>query len=69
MHFGGAEEGERQKDEGPSLYEIIGLPETATANQIIKHFRRRAVKEHPDKGGDQEKYRQLSEAYEILKDP
>ena len=27
------------------------------------------MKEHPDKGGDPEKYRQLSEAYEILKDP
>lgn len=33
----------------------MGVPSTATPDEIKKHFRKRAIKEHPDKGGDPEK--------------
>jgi len=41
----------------------------ATQDEIKKSFRRIALKEHPDKGGDPEKFKDITVAYEILSDP
>lgn len=41
----------------------------ATTDEIKKAFRKKALKEHPDKGGDPEKFKDLSLAYEALSDP
>ncbi len=53
-------------------YEILGLTKDANENEIKKAYRKLAVKFHPDKNpGDQaaeEKFREATEAYEILKD-
>jgi DnaJ homolog subfamily A member 2 len=37
------------------LYKILEVPKTATTDEIKKAFRKKALKEHPDKGGDPEK--------------
>ena len=50
-------------------YDLIGVPKNATADEIKKAFRKKALKEHPDKGGDPEKFKDLSVAYEVLSDP
>jgi molecular chaperone DnaJ len=50
-------------------YEILGLAKEASADEIKKAYRKAAVKHHPDKGGDEAKFREVSEAYEVLKDP
>jgi DnaJ family protein A protein 2 len=50
------------------LYEILGVPKTADANEIKKAFRKLALKHHPDKGGDVDKFKELSGAAEILMD-
>ena len=52
-----------------SLYEILGLGPGASADEVKKAFRKIAIKAHPDKGGDPEKFRTYTEAYEILSNP
>lgn len=50
-------------------YEILGISKEASADEIKKAFRKAAVKYHPDKdGGDEAKFKEASEAYEVLKD-
>lgn len=50
-------------------YEILGISKGASADEIKKAFRKAAVKYHPDKeGGDETKFKEASEAYEVLKD-
>lgn len=50
-------------------YEVLGVGKDASADEIKKAFRKAAVKHHPDKeGGDETKFKELNEAYEVLKD-
>lgn len=50
-------------------YEVLGVPKSASADEIKKAFRKAAVKFHPDKeGGDETKFKEANEAYEVLKD-
>lgn len=54
-------------------YEVLGLGKTATADEIKKAYRRLALKYHPDRNQDdptaEDKFKEASEAYEILSDP
>ncbi len=50
-------------------YEILGVGKSASDDEIKKAFRKLAVKYHPDKeGGDEPKFKEANEAYEVLKD-
>ncbi len=49
-------------------YEILGVGKDASADEVKKAFRRQAVEHHPDRGGDETKFKELNEAYEVLKD-
>lgn len=50
-------------------YEVLGVAKDASADEIKKAFRKAAVKHHPDKeGGDETKFKEINEAYEVLKD-
>ncbi len=54
-------------------YGVLGLKKEATAEEIKKAYRKLAVKFHPDKNQGEkkaeEKFKELTEAYEVLGDP
>lgn len=52
-----------------SFYDILGVSKSATQDDIKKAFRTLAHKYHPDKaGGDEQKFKEVSEAYSVLGD-
>jgi len=51
-------------------YEVLGIGKDASPDEVKKAFRRAAIQHHPDKeGGDETKFKEVNEAYEVLKDP
>jgi molecular chaperone DnaJ len=49
-------------------YDVLGVKKDASADELKKAFRRAAVEHHPDRGGDEAKFKEINEAYEVLKD-
>lgn len=50
-------------------YDVLGVARNASAEDIKRAYRKKAVELHPDKGGDAEKFKEVNEAYQVLKDP
>ncbi len=51
------------------LYDILNIDENASKAEIKDSYRRLAHKHHPDKGGDEEVFKEIKVAYETLIDP
>lgn len=51
------------------LYEILGVSRDASDEEIKRSYRRLARELHPDAGGDEERFKELTTAYEVLKNP
>lgn len=50
-------------------YEALGIPRSATADDVKRAFRERARSAHPDKGGNPADFRRIEEARAVLSDP
>ena len=51
-----------------NYYEILGIDKKANKEDVKKAFRKLAQKYHPDKGGSEDKFKEITEAYSILSD-
>eukprot|EP00397_Hematodinium_sp_SG-2012_P039687 GEMP01043366.1.p1 GENE.GEMP01043366.1~~GEMP01043366.1.p1 ORF type:complete len:379 (+),score=76.66 GEMP01043366.1:103-1239(+) len=50
------------------LYEVLGVHRESSVDDIKKAYRRAALKHHPDKGGDEEMFKEVNAAWETLGD-
>ena len=57
-----------QKPDNDEYYNVLGVEKDAGQNSIKKAYHKLAMKYHPDKGGDPEKFKHISEAFEVLSD-
>lgn len=54
--MGGGRSGPPKEVDNKKYYELLGVEKTATTDEIKKAFRKLALKHHPDRGGDKEKF-------------
>jgi len=64
----GGMRGPREDVDTEKLYETLGVEKTATKKEIRKAYMKLSRTHHPDKGGDEHKFKEISAAYEILSD-
>ena len=51
-----------------NYYKILRVKNNANKQEIKRAYKKLAIKCHPDKGGSNEKFKEISEAYEVLSD-
>lgn len=50
------------------FYDVLGVSKNDSADTIRKAYRKLAVKNHPDKGGDEAKFKEIQKAFDVLGD-
>ena len=51
------------------LYDLLNVSKNSTDEEIKKAYKKAALEHHPDRGGDSDKFKEISNAYSILSDP
>jgi DnaJ-class molecular chaperone len=51
------------------LYKILNVSKKSSQDEIKKAYRKLALEHHPDKGGDSDTFKEITEAYSVLSDP
>ena len=49
-------------------YKVLGVAESATAKEITRAYRKLAKEHHPDAGGHEELFKEISSAFDVLGD-
>ncbi|KAL5513467.1 hypothetical protein ACEPAH_3866 [Sanghuangporus vaninii] len=62
-------EADLKRSKTKDYYKILGLQKDCLDDEIKKAYRRESLKHHPDKGGDEEKFKLVAEAHSVLSDP
>ncbi|MAV94227.1 MAG: hypothetical protein CMA31_00895 [Euryarchaeota archaeon] len=52
-----------------NYYDILGVPRNASQKDLKDAFKKKAMQYHPDRGGNEEQFKEINEAYDVLKDP
>lgn len=52
----------------PTLYSILGVGEVCSTEDLTRAYRQKALQQHPDKGGDADRFNLLKKAYGVLSD-
>src|SRR6056300_1252348 len=50
-------------------YSILGVNKNASDQDIRKAYKKKSMQHHPDRGGNEEEFKKVNEAYQTLKDP
>ncbi|PCH36519.1 protein prenylyltransferase [Wolfiporia cocos MD-104 SS10] len=58
-----------KRSKSKDYYKILGVARDCSEVEIKKAYRRESLKHHPDKGGDEEKFKLVVEAHSVLSDP
>lgn len=77
FNFGGGFHGFRQGQHNghphgggdSKLYELLGVDRNATESEIKSAYKKQAMQHHPDRGGDEATFKNISKAYEVLSSP
>ena len=56
----GGRRGPPKEVDNSKYYELLGVEKNASYDEIRKAFRKKALKEHPDRGGDKEKFQEIN---------
>ena len=55
-----------RKSDSSKYYDVLGVAKSASSEELKKAYRKAAIKNHPDKGGDPEKVRSTGESYRLI---
>jgi len=66
--MGGKGGGRGRNADTTKFYKLLEVDKGASVADVKKAYRKLAVKHHPDKGGDPEKFKEITRAYEVLSD-
>lgn len=66
--MGGHQARRKREVNNSKFYEALNLKKNCTTEEVKKAYKKLAMVHHPDKGGDPEKFKEISRAYEVLAD-
>jgi len=67
--FGGPPPGGGARGNNDKYYDLLGIEKSASEEDVKKAYKKLAMKHHPDRGGDEGTFKDISKAYNVLSDP
>lgn len=64
-----ATENSLDRTNGANLYDLLGVSQDVSPEELKQAYRQKALVDHPDKGGDQDRFDAISDAFRLLQDP